>query len=68
MSKEQKTEGRSGITTRYTAEEIKQLDWLSARWGCDRANTPRMLLSAYLTSFPDLKDAYNASNSTIEGA
>ena len=62
MAKEQKTDARVGITSRYTTEEIQQLDWLSERWGCDRANTPRHLLSAYLTAFPDLKDAYNNSN------
>ena len=59
MSKEQKNESRLGITSRYTAEEIQQLDWLAERWGCDRANAPRHLLSAYLTAFPDLKDSYN---------
>ena len=62
MAKAERFEGRVGITSRYTAEEIKQLDWLADRWGCDRANAPRHLLSAYLTAFPDLKDAYNSSS------
>ena len=59
MAKEQKNESRLGITSRYTAEEIQQLDWLAERWACDSANAPRHLLSAYLTAFPDLKDSYN---------
>ena len=63
MAKEQKNESRLGITSRYTTEEVQQLDWLANRWGCDRANAPRHLLSAYLTAFPDLKDSYNKETS-----
>ena len=68
MAKEQKTESRVGITSRYTTEEIDQLDWLSERWGCDRANAPRHLIAAYFTAFPDLKDAYNNNKRISNGS
>ncbi len=60
MAKEQKTEGRVGITTRYTTEEINQLDWFAERWGCDRANAPRQVMAAYLTAHPDLFDQFKS--------
>lgn len=61
MAQEKKNEGRTGITTRYTSEEVSQLDWLAERWGCDRANAPRQVMSAYLTAHPDLYDQYKSS-------
>lgn len=68
MTKEQqKRERRLAVTSRYTSQEIEQLDWFAERVGCDRANAPRMFMAAYLTTCPDLmEDFYQSGNESAQ--
>lgn len=65
-TKESKTESRVGVTSRYTPEELRQLDWYAKRFGCDRANAPRHLLAAYFTAAPDLRDEYQKEQTSTQ--
>lgn len=66
-SKDFKQENRTGVTTRYTAEELRQLDWVADRFGCDRANAPRQLMYAYFCTYPDLMDSYTQTKQQEQG-
>ena len=54
MNNPKKNTRNNSLTIRFTDEELAFLEWYSDRVDCDRANAPRMIISAYTTDHPEL--------------
>ncbi len=61
-----KQEFRQGMTTRWTAEEKRMLDWLSGHIGVEVSNVPRTLLWQHFGANPDLQSHYENYIKTVD--
>ena len=54
---------RQAVTVRFTSDELKLIDWYANHVGCDRSNSPRLLLAAFFAGNPELYERFKQETS-----
>ncbi|MFL0735223.1 MAG: hypothetical protein AB8A37_09440 [Prochlorococcus sp.] len=60
MNKKQKDLRQNQLTIRLTDRENAFIDWYAERINCDRANTPRQIVAAFITDHSELAATFKA--------